>query len=391
MTSASGATTVPMSRPSATQSPRRRAAAAARRPSRYGRPGPRPRARRPQRPRACGSRRYVLAVEQYRSPSEIRTAAAISAGGTPRRSAASATPRYIAPESRYVNPSSRATARATLDFPAPAGPSIATTISPSAFGHPRQSPDTRPPPPPSRPPRRPPRTRARQRHRAARGGGPRRLEHAAPQPLPAAHGESITRCLDIGSEAAQAIDDGRDPVRFLDPQLAARHGRPPPPRRSSPAAPPAAARRSRAAPLRARPWSPRSGRCETSRSATGSTGRTTRAARCHRSRSPPSAQDPQKAGAGPVDADPLEHKPRPSTSTAAAIRNAAEERSPGTSIAPAPARRCRRRRSATAAPLSAARHSAPALSNIRSVWSRLGVRSITAVPVVAGPPAAHTT
>ena len=39
-----------------------------------------------------------------------------------------ATTRYMAPESRYVNPSSSATARATVDLPAPAGPSIATTV-----------------------------------------------------------------------------------------------------------------------------------------------------------------------------------------------------------------------------------------------------------------------
>jgi hypothetical protein len=34
----------------------------------------------------------------------------------------------MAPESKYPKESSRATARATLDFPAPAGPSIAITI-----------------------------------------------------------------------------------------------------------------------------------------------------------------------------------------------------------------------------------------------------------------------
>ena len=33
--------------------------------------------------------------------------------------------RYIAPESRYSQPSASATARATVDFPAPAGPSMA--------------------------------------------------------------------------------------------------------------------------------------------------------------------------------------------------------------------------------------------------------------------------
>src|SRR3954454_21372604 len=45
------------------------------------------------------------------------------------RSPASATARYIAPESRYVKPSAWAAARATVDFPAPAGPSMATSIA----------------------------------------------------------------------------------------------------------------------------------------------------------------------------------------------------------------------------------------------------------------------
>ena len=41
--------------------------------------------------------------------------------------------RYIAPVSRYVKPSASAAARATVDFPAPAGPSIATIIARSAL------------------------------------------------------------------------------------------------------------------------------------------------------------------------------------------------------------------------------------------------------------------
>ena len=43
--------------------------------------------------------------------------------------AASPTQRYIAPVSRYVKPSRSATARATVDFPAPAGPSMAITMA----------------------------------------------------------------------------------------------------------------------------------------------------------------------------------------------------------------------------------------------------------------------
>jgi hypothetical protein len=42
--------------------------------------------------------------------------------------AARPTQRYIAPVSRYVKPSRCATARATVDFPAPAGPSMAMTM-----------------------------------------------------------------------------------------------------------------------------------------------------------------------------------------------------------------------------------------------------------------------
>ena len=43
------------------------------------------------------------------------------------RMAARATALYIAPVSKYVKPRLRATALAVVDFPAPAGPSIATT------------------------------------------------------------------------------------------------------------------------------------------------------------------------------------------------------------------------------------------------------------------------
>src|SRR5207253_9575839 len=53
-----------------------------------------------------------------------RKAMSSDAGSRP---VASATDRYMAPLSRYVNPSASATARATVDFPAPAGPSMATT------------------------------------------------------------------------------------------------------------------------------------------------------------------------------------------------------------------------------------------------------------------------
>jgi hypothetical protein len=43
--------------------------------------------------------------------------------------AANVTPRYIAPVSRYSSPSRVANNRATVDFPDPAGPSIAITLT----------------------------------------------------------------------------------------------------------------------------------------------------------------------------------------------------------------------------------------------------------------------
>ena len=46
----------------------------------------------------------------------------------PEDIAANVTARYIAPVSRYLTPSLAANALAIVDLPAPAGPSIATTI-----------------------------------------------------------------------------------------------------------------------------------------------------------------------------------------------------------------------------------------------------------------------
>ena len=62
------------------------------------------------------------------SPTSMSIASATAAGSSPRSAVASATARYIAPVSRYVKPSRCATARATVDFPAPAGPSMAMTM-----------------------------------------------------------------------------------------------------------------------------------------------------------------------------------------------------------------------------------------------------------------------
>ena len=67
----------------------------------------------------------VLAVEQDAAVAELD----VERGDVVRpRSDASATARYIAPVSRYVKPSAPATARATVDLPAPAGPSMATIM-----------------------------------------------------------------------------------------------------------------------------------------------------------------------------------------------------------------------------------------------------------------------
>ncbi len=62
-------------------------------------------------------------------PSARCPIAAPSSGSVPLLDASSATQRYIAPESRYVKPRRSASALATVDFPAPAGPSMAITIA----------------------------------------------------------------------------------------------------------------------------------------------------------------------------------------------------------------------------------------------------------------------
>ena len=93
-------------------------------------------------------------------------------------------------------------------------------------------------------------------------------------------------------------------------------------------------------------------------------------ARARRARSPPiRCEDPQEAGARPVDPDVARRSRRePGTSTPAAIKNAAEVGSPGTSTSSSTSSstlthghvRARRGGSST-----------PARSSIRSVWSRL--------------------
>ena len=70
----------------------------------------------------------VVAVEQHALAELDRDPLGDLAGARGVSRAASPTQRYIAPVSRYVKPSARATARATVDLPAPAGPSMAMTI-----------------------------------------------------------------------------------------------------------------------------------------------------------------------------------------------------------------------------------------------------------------------
>ncbi len=69
-----------------------------------------------------------------------------------------------------MKPSRAATALATLDFPAPAGPSMATTIRPTAPPGRRRIADRRRRPPPCRPPPRPPRRPGRRPLPAAPAG-----------------------------------------------------------------------------------------------------------------------------------------------------------------------------------------------------------------------------
>src|SRR4051794_7650056 len=44
-------------------------------------------------------------------------------------------------------------------------------------------------------------------------------DRAAAQPAGSVHGEAVVGGLDVGAEAAEAVDDGRDPVRLLQAQL----------------------------------------------------------------------------------------------------------------------------------------------------------------------------
>ena len=102
LTSACGQTTVPMSRPSATQSPSRRICCCLRTSA----------IRTPMSALTCEEASEIAGVRiasvtsrpssSTRSPSSIRAASATAAGSPPRSLSASATARYIAPVSRYV-------------------------------------------------------------------------------------------------------------------------------------------------------------------------------------------------------------------------------------------------------------------------------------------------
>ena len=86
-------------------------------------------------------------------------------------------------------------------------------------GHARRS-DRRPRRPPCRRPRRLRGWRGRRPRRASRAGGRRATAIVPPRrpPLPRTTKPSARR-LDVGAEAAQAVDDGGDPVGLLDAQL----------------------------------------------------------------------------------------------------------------------------------------------------------------------------
>src|SRR5215207_11548836 len=135
---ASGATTVPMSRPSTTTAPppissRWAATSSSRTPgaadtgltavvtawerisASTGRPSTSTRW-------SSGS---VVISSRVRAASAVT--ASLSSGSMPSRSTAQVTARYIAPVSRYRNPSRRARPLATVDFPVPEGPSSAIT------------------------------------------------------------------------------------------------------------------------------------------------------------------------------------------------------------------------------------------------------------------------
>ena len=76
----------------------------------------------------------------------------------------------------------------------------------------------------------------------------------------------------------------------------------------------------------------------------------------------------------------------PATSVAAAMKNAAEEMSPGTSVSPA----TRRSGARTVTSPRLASTSTPAAASIRSVWSRVGAPSTTVVSPSATRPASST-
>src|SRR3954447_15329024 len=150
-----------------------------------------------------------------RSPTSIRERSATAAGSSPDSSVPSATQRYIAPVSRYVKPSRSATARATVDLPAPAGPSMAITMALrldelAQVGLEAGVGDGR-------------RLHPHDLDAAARGQPGDRAEHRQPvvavgreraalQPARPAHGEAVLGRLDVGAEPAQPVHHGGDAV-----------------------------------------------------------------------------------------------------------------------------------------------------------------------------------
>ena len=253
----------------------------------------------------------------------------------------------------------------------------------------RRTPDRTPRRPPSRPPRRPPPTRARRPRRAAPAGG-RRGRRGARR---AARRSRVTT-NPSGNASMSAprprspSTTRRDPVGLLDPQLGG-------------------AADDRVALGEATEQRDQRKLVDRERHLVGLDGRAPRSGRpsrrCRRSaraRSNVPGGSRSASTIAPIRSRIRRNPARvqltptrsstsrePRTSTPAAIRNAAEDRSPGTSTDRARARRCCRTVVRNPPPRRRPSRAtgAPARASIRSVWSRVGTGSITVVASVTSP------
>ncbi len=136
LSEASGNTTEPMSRPSMTPPPRSAAQARCRRTISARTAGLAATvltARVTSGPRismvaSTPSTETALSATAMSRSATMPATSVASAGSMPRRRAAKVTARYMAPVSRYSRSSRSASRRATVDFPEPAGPSMAITL-----------------------------------------------------------------------------------------------------------------------------------------------------------------------------------------------------------------------------------------------------------------------